>query len=270
MRFMSVVALAGVLACAYGQEQPVAISAEIQQLRKELAQTASERQKNREEAEKDAVAFKEYRDKMEKKVRAIRTESDSVQREITVLGKRIDSLTALIGVAQSQRKQVELRQDQLRSRLSGSVERLSAWARPRLAPLVAAHAHTSMTLIKTELADKSIDNVEAVNRLAQVCNQLEDAAGSIQASQETSPAPEPRGTVYRLRIGHLFESVVDLKAQQCAVWDGNGADGAARWTLASDAAAQVYLAANIREGKALPSFVTIPLAVAADTARGAR
>ena len=95
----------------------------------------------------------------------------------------------------------------------------------------------------------------------------EEATGSIQVSQESSPIAEIRGMVYRLRIGTFFEAVVNVKGDECAVWYPSDTTG---WRTIKDVsiAGEIFKAANIREGKTMPSFVNLPLV--ADGAKGGK
>ena len=95
----------------------------------------------------------------------------------------------------------------------------------------------------------------------QILNKLDEASSGIQISQESSPVADIRGMVYRLRIGTIFEAVVDTKGEKCAVFTGWGDDGAPHWKNldSPDTAMMVLQAVNIREGKSLPAFVNLPL-----------
>ena len=82
-----------------------------------------------------------------------------------------------------------------------------------------------------------------------------------RSRRKARPVADIRGMVYRLRIGTIFEAVVDTKGEKCAVFSGWGDDGAPHWKdLDSPVLAQAVLqAVNIREGKSLPAFVNLPL-----------
>jgi hypothetical protein len=140
----------------------------------------------------------------------------------------------------------------------------------KLTPLIMAPTLSSLSLLINDLTSKSIDIVEGCSRLVQILAKLDEVSCGIQISQETSPAPDIRGMVYRLRIGTIFEAVVDTKGEKSALFSGWGQDGAPHWkNLESPVIAMAILqAVNIREGKSLPAFVNLPLAVDAAADKG--
>ena len=150
----------------------------------------------------------------------------------------------------------------MREKLAGSCDEIIASLKGT-PPMVRQNLIASAALLKNELRNKSIDNVEALNRMQQIMNRAEEVTGSIQVSQESSPITEIRGTVYRLRIGAFFEAIVNLKGEECAVWYGSDSLG---WRTINDPAiaAELFKAANIREGKSMPAFVNLPLVAEAE------
>jgi len=58
---------------------------------------------------------------------------------------------------------------------------------------------SSLALVKSDLAAKTIECAEGFARLAQIVGLMRDATASIQTSSETSPVPDIRGLVARLR-----------------------------------------------------------------------
>jgi hypothetical protein len=131
----------------------------------------------------------------------------------------------------------------------------------RLLPPVTADAKVNaLAFLQSELTTKNIDNVEGIQRFFQIVNDLEELTGSIQIASGPSPVPELRGTVYRLRIGTLFEAAVDAQGNNYALWAGVDSTGGTVWTTGSEnaVAAGILNAINIREGKSLPSLVELP------------
>ena len=225
-------------------------------------QLQTERQKNKLDRIKDLTDFKEYSKRTAERLAALRSETGSINQQTADQQRRYDSLAALINYADAQIKQVDMCEDAMREKLAGSCDQLIANCQG-LPPMVRQNLVASSALLKNELRNKNVDNVEAFNRMQQIMVRAEEATGSIQVSQESSPITEIRGTVYRLRIGAFFEAVVNLKGEECAVWYGAGNP---EWKVIKDpgVAAEILKAANIREGKALPSFVKLPLAADAE------
>ena len=235
---------------------------EIKRARKELMQLQTERQKNKMERIKDLNEFQDYVKRTTERLAAVKNETATINQQITVQRRKTDSLAALINNANAQAKQAEMCQDAMREKLAVSCDQIIANLQS-VPPMVRQNLIASAALLKNELRNKSIDNVEALNRMQQIMIRAEEVTGSIQVSQESSPITEIRGTVYRLRIGAFFEAVVNLKGEECAVWYGSAGPG---WKTIKDPAiaSEVLKAANIREGKSLPAFVKLPLVAEAE------
>jgi hypothetical protein len=251
-------------------DQPVVdVDAEINRIRRELSQVQAERLRNRQEAEKDKQDFKKYTERTAARVAQIKIETDSIKMEISRFTAVSDSLAAQINQTQTERRQVELHQNFLGDRLIMSCDTVTAHAQ-RLSPMVRGEILSSLALLKSELTAQSVDNTEAASRLAQIMLQMDEITGSIQVVQEVSPLPDIRGTVYRIRYGGLFEAIVDVKGEQCAVWTEYAADGSPRWKTVADraVATEMLKAAEVREGKALPGFVKLPLVADSDKRGG--
>jgi hypothetical protein len=232
---------------------------EIKRLRKELMQLQTEREKNKSDKEKDQTEFKEYGKRTAERLAAVKSETNSINQQTMVQKRRNDSLAALVNWANARTKQAEMCQDAMREKLVVSCDQIIANLQ-NIPPMVQQNLIASTALLKNELRNKSVDNVEVFNRMQQIMIRAEEVTGSIQVSQESSPITEIRGTVYRLRIGTFFEAVANLKGDECAVWYGSG------WKTIKDpaVAAQICKAANIREGKSLPAFVKLPLVADAE------
>jgi hypothetical protein len=230
---------------------------EIKRARKELMQLQTERGKNKLDMTKDQSDFNEYTKRTAERLAAVKNETASISQQIDVQQRRNDSLAALINSATARAKQMEMCQDAMREKLANSCDQIIANCQS-IPPMVRQNLIASAALLKNELRNKNVDNVEAFNRLQQIMIRAEEVTGSIQVSQESSPIPEIRGTVYRLRIGAFFEAVVNLKGEECAVWYGSDSQG---WKTIKDPAiaSELLKAANIREGKSLPAFVKLPL-----------
>jgi chromosome segregation ATPase len=230
---------------------------EIQRARKELVQLQTERKKNRLDMDRDEKKFKEYTKRTAERLAGVKNETDSINQQITVQKQRNDSLAALINYANSQVSQFDMSQEAMRKKLLASCDRVSAGLKG-LPPMVRQNLVASSALLKNELRNKSVGNVEAINRMQQIMTRGEECTGSIQVSQESSPITGIRGQVYRLRVGTFFEAVVNMKGDECAVWYASDSTG---WKTMKDlsTAAEIFKAATIREGKSMPAFVTLPL-----------
>jgi hypothetical protein len=78
----------------------------------------------------------------------------------------------------------------------------------------------------------------------------------VQVAEGISPVKQISGTVYRLRIGSVFEAVVDSRGEKAFYREEN------EWKPVEDpaAAATLLKAVKIREGKTVPVLVNLPFA----------
>jgi hypothetical protein len=256
---------------AFAQAAPPSIDDEIARLRKELVQTQIDCDRTGQEIEKDKKDFEAYRTRTSQRMAQTQRQLDTLKSEITVQSRDNDALASQISGVIAQRREIELSQDEFRQRLIDNCNNMQPVVR-KLPPLVMAPTLSALSLLINDLTTKSTDIVDGCSRIVQILSKLDEVSAGLQISQENSPAPDIRGMVYRLRMGTIFEAVVDTKGEKSAVFAGWGADGAPRWrNLESTASAAAILeAVNIREGRALPSFVNLPLTAgaSADTTTG--
>lgn len=233
---------------------------EIKRVRKELMQVQEERQLVKDDATKDKADFEVYRKRILERMRALRLETDSIQKSIRIYSSTLDSLDALVNAEKNNIHRYELQQTDFRTILISACDTIKTRAQA-LPPTVSDKISAATTLLHDELASKSVDNIEAVHRLFQILKDLHEQAAVIQIVQGASPLPEIRGTTYQLRLGLLFEAVVNAQGTQAALWTGYDQNGTPQWESISDVlvAQQMLKAVNVREGKSLPSLVQLPL-----------
>jgi hypothetical protein len=262
MRFSAVLAGCAFAVVVSAQTAPPSIDDDIARLRKELIQSQVDAERVGQEMEKDKQDFAAYRTRTAQHLAQTQSQLDTLKSETIVQSRADDALAAQISGVLAQRHEIELSQDEFRQKLISFCNNVQP-AVKRLPPLIMAPTLSGLSLLINDLTTKSVDIVEGCTRLVQILNKLDEASAGIQVSQESSPAPDIPGMVYRLRIGTIFEAVVDTKGEKCAVFTGWGGDGAPHWkNLNSPGIAMMVLqAVNIREGKSLPSFVNLPLGV---------
>lgn len=239
--------------------ESVDLDEEIRRIRKELASVSSQRQAVKQETASDSKDQASYKAKFENRLRTATAEADSIWELIQQHHQRNDSLSAVVTSLQSSQKQYDLLQENFRLRLIAACDQISRLA-SNIPPMSSKSISNPAALLKSELASRNIDNVEGLQRLIQIFNSHEELTASIQIFQGISPVPEIPGTVYRLRIGCLFEAAVQATGNRYALWNGVDSTGKEIWLTRSDpeGASQILNAINIREGKALPSFARIP------------
>ena len=235
-------------------------ASEIKRLRKELMQVQEERTTVAEEKGKDAEDFQAYRKTMLRRMRHMRLEIDSLQGVHRDYRSMSDSLSALINAEKSRKKQLELTQEAYRGDLLRACDRALETA-AELPPGVASKNRSALALLKNELNAKSVNTIEATNRFFRIWRNMDGASASIQIAQGTSPVPQIRGTAYTLRLGTIFEAVVNAKGTRAAIWEGWTDEETPEWKFVEDPAiaAEILKAVNVREGKALPELVEMPL-----------
>jgi uncharacterized membrane-anchored protein YhcB (DUF1043 family) len=264
---LAAMACGAILCTASAQTAPPSIDDEIARLRKELIQTQVDCDRTSQEIEKDKKDFEAYRTRTSQRMAQTQGQLDTLKSEIGVQSHGNDALAAQIGGVIAQRREIELSQDEFRQKLVDICNSMQPVVK-KLPPLIMAPTLSGLSLLINDLTTKSTDIVDGCSRMVQILNKLDEASAGLQISQENSPVPDIRGMVYRLRIGTIFESVVDTKGEKSAVFTGWGADGAPRWKVLESASASLALleAVNIREGRALPAFVNLPLASGAGAA----
>lgn len=250
----------GVSAAGEASDQTIDVDNEIHRLQKEVRQIQTQRQNNTHEMETEKADFTAYRAHTAKRLAAARMDVDSLKRETERIQRRSDSLAALIQSAQYGKHEIELSREALRNRVLKSCDVLDAQA-CLLAPQTQGQIRSSLSLVKNDLASKTIECPEAFSRLAQIISLMRDATGSIQTSSENSPIADIRGTVSRLRVGCVMEAIAGSKGEACYLWVGNNSDGTPLWKPSDDKSmgAEIVHAVAVREGKALPVLVNLPL-----------
>ncbi|MBD3322645.1 MAG: DUF3450 family protein [Chitinivibrionales bacterium] len=256
-RWIQLILISGIMA-SYGAGE-YNIDEEIGRIRKELKQVQSERERVKEEAQKDRKDFARYVERQQKRFAAIKTETDSIKSQTRKHQNTSDSLAAHIATLQDSKRQYEFRQDRFRNRLIKGCDRFLEIA-GSMPPMASKTLSSSLSYLRSELVSKAIDNVEGINRLAQIVKDLNEATMSIQIMQGRPPVTELQGTCSSLRIGGIFQASADAKETYAAIWTGYDDEGNPLWKVVKnpEIAANIRLAVNIREGKALPDFVALP------------
>ncbi len=242
----------------YAQEQ-IDIENEITRKKRELKRLKKEREKVRQLTVQDKEEFLDYESRTKQRFSALTSETQSTKKEAVVHQKKSDSLGAVLTTVKASQKEYDLKQQGTRNRLIALCEKAMK-STTYLIPSLSKKAYDALNFLKSELVAGSIDNSEGIHRLIRILNDTEVQLMEIQISQGASPVPEISGSIYRLRIGGVFEAVVNSKGDKSALWTG-GPDG--EWQPVKDAAvsADILQAIHIREGKTLPNLVKLPFAV---------
>ena len=236
------------------------IDKEISRFRKELSSVNAQRKTVRDETVKDQKEYAVYTTRTKKRLETIRSEIDSIQKDILFQKVINDSLTSAIATLRNSGHQTELLQNNFRERLIAGCEKYKTATR-KFSPMITKTVNASLSFLKSELVSKNIDNIEGIQRLTVIIKDIEEAAGSIQIVQGASPVSEIRGTTYQIRMGMLFEAVVNTDGTLYALWRGYEPDGKVIWQMGKDPAIaeELLKCVNVREGKTLPAFIELPL-----------
>jgi hypothetical protein len=253
-------AVTGIFSIPFAQGE-YDIDKEIVSLRKELSTIATQRKTQKEEVLKDKKEFAAYVDRTKKRKEVLLNESDSVQNAIKAQGIVNDSLRVVIDALQNTKRQADLQQGAFREKCVSVCDEFLKVVKT-LPPMVQKSFEASLSLLKSELIPNDVENSEAVQRLTQILRDIDEATTAIQFVQGVSPVPEIRGTAYRIRIGMLFEAVVNMDGTACAIWNGYDSAGKELWRNGNDhiLAEQLLKCVNVREAKALPEFIQLPVA----------
>jgi hypothetical protein len=232
------------------------MEAEAARVKKEITRIQSERAKVREETARDAAEFSEYRQRSGAQRAALAAENDSVRAQTALAGRQSDSLGAMLSELEAEKREIVHRQKSLGDGLASICDRLVSFC-DTLPPSVSVQSAAALTFLKSEITSGTVDNIEAVHRLLTVCDDIGKQLLDIQVLQGPSPVAQIRGTCSRIRIGGVFEAVVDAGEQKCAIWSGGAPDA---WQVIDDAgtASRILGAVNVREGKQLPDLVELP------------
>ncbi len=231
--------------------------AEINRLKKEMAQLRIERQRVKETVAREKKEFAEYRERTALRKAAAAAEIDSIRRLAGSLERNRDSLEALIETLNANKKNAELSRARFRDRLIASCKTLHN-AALRFPPSVSRQSIGALTFLINDCTAGNIDAIEGLQRLVQIIRNLEEAGQTIQTGQVASEVPQIRGAVSMLRIGAVFEAVIDEDGKKAAVWQSGDFIRPAWTPVDAQDAAMIFKAIAIRENKAMPSFVPLP------------
>ncbi len=235
------------------------ISSEIKRVRKELSQVQEERERVKNETQKDKKKFKGYRERTIKRMRVMRNEKDSIDNLVKTFEIKKDSLSSVIQGVEANIKEYKIVQDRLNQLLISATARLRETAE-QFPPSISEKITSALILLNDELKNSAVGNVDAIGRLFTIVRDMSSTTSTIQIAQGSSPSPELRGMCYRIRIGTIYEAVVNTKGTRALLWNVHNKDNSDEWIVIKDApqASKIIKAVNVREGKSLPELVTLP------------
>ena len=230
------------------------VDEEMVRIKKELEKVEAERKAVKSEVAQDKTELAAYRERNARRVAMLKTQIDSLQTQVKAVKTVHDSLDREYSAISVKTRQQELLQKTLRETILKSAHSLMQEA-GSVPPIALEQIQGSLGYLISEITAGSIDNTEAFYRLVQIVHDMLSISKEIQVVESTSPIPNIHGTIYRLRIGMVFEAIVDSRGEKAFLWNGTG-----EWEAVSDPAitASLFKAVRIREGKTVPVLVELP------------
>jgi hypothetical protein len=263
------ITLTGIGHSARGAEIPN-YDPDISRLRKEIAQVRMERQRVREDILRDKSEQTAYQERTASRSAAYAAETDSIHRLVSSIEHKKDSLDAFIADIRLKQKNLDLLKSRFRDHIATACKKLID-AIKLYPPALSRPAVTALTFLLNDCTTKDIDNIEALQRFVQILRNLDESTLSIQTGQETSPLPAIKGSVSMLRIGAVFEALVDEDVKNAVIWQG-GDSLAGGWRAISDGetASMISKAIAVRESKSLPEFIPLQWGMAPTSKEAAK
>jgi hypothetical protein len=235
------------------------VDREIARLKKEVNRVQAQRNDEAQQAKKERLEFKKYGERIAERTAAITRQTDSLSAEVRKANLHNDSIRSLLSVVASRIREQELQRQRLREVILRAAHSLESEI-ARCSPLVGEQYEGPINYLISEIEAGSVDHTEALYRLMRIVGDVRTAAQEVQVVETASPVPQLRGTVYRLRIGSVFEAVVDVQGAKAFIWNGKAENDDDRWIAAAlqEDVASIFTAVRIREGKTVPELVRLP------------
>lgn len=234
----------------------IEVDNELRRVKREIKRIKQERLKVKKEALQDKKEFASYMARTKERKQNIISETDSVRKEIVQFQKKSSTLGSRLNSLTSQQKNYDYKQKHLKEQLMKICDRAITTAKGTL-PSLQKKSIDALKYLQSELAVGTVDNTEAIHRLVQILESQEQQLMDISVAQAPSPITDIHGSVFYLRLGGVFEAIVDTKGKKSAIWDGS------KWDFINDpvVSGEILRATQIRTGKTLPDFVKLPYSV---------
>ncbi len=241
--------------CSWALEE-YELDNEINKTLLEIEKARAEQKRTREAIHEDKVDQKQYRKRTDGRMKEIQARTDSIKSQIDEIYSSNDSLQAHYSALETKENEIRFLGNRLRKVLIIVCDSLSGQL-SKLPPSAGDASLDAVKFLRSELIGKSIDNVEAMQRLFTIFEEVEDEMMNVAIHHGPSPVTYINGMVNRVRIGGVFEAAVGRNGQRVAVWDLEKG----KWAGYENPqlAAQLRKAVAIREGKEVPEIISLPL-----------
>lgn len=234
---------------------------EITRIKKEIERVTAQRKEESSLAKKEQTEFDAYQKRTVEKRLSLTHQTDSMRTATATIHATNDSLSARLHAIELQIREQDLQQERIRESIAGAVSTIAS-AVAALPPLIAEQYRSPLEYLGSELSGKSVESTEALFRLVRIVQDVRTLSQDIQVVEGSSPVAALRGAVYRLRIGALFEAVVDQQGSRAFIWSRDVSKVQSEQYVAVDdpeVAGAILSAVKIREGKSIPELVRLPL-----------
>lgn len=250
-------------------QPPDEVAREIARLKTEIERVRSEREDQAAQMRRDRTESEEYGKRNAERKASLRRQIDSTHEQARLSKLKNDSLQADISAIQARIRESQL----LETEISGVILRASELLLGQISsftPLVREQYEGAIKYLVADIRAGSVENTEALFRFMRIVQDVRTVSQEIQVVEGSSVVEQIRGVAYRLRVGGVFEAVVDDAGERAFVWTPAAEGDSARWVAVDNVAAakSIRSAIMMREGKTVPQLVELPLGVAAPLSKG--
>ena len=241
----------------FAQEE-VELENRLRQANKDIEQLEKERAKVRQATQEDYQQFKEYQQRARQQFGSLKKKNDSLNQIAAKLRSRNAGLGSNISGIKSRQREYDINQEKVRAKMEQLCDTLLRVTEV-LSPMLSEKQASTIKFLKSEIHAATSDNLESMSRLFSILTELENRLMDIEVDQGASPLPNITGVVQKLRIGGIFEAVVNENGTQSALWNFQER----KWELVedNDTSTRIRKAISIRTGKTVPELVSLPMSL---------
>jgi molecular chaperone GrpE (heat shock protein) len=243
---------------ARNKEEKEALRKEIAELKTKIQSVKSDIEYVNGKIVEDKKAFVRYGKHASKNQKGLLAERDSLKKDYRSLSQQTEALARRAQQVKHQQREYDLMHEALSKTLMAACDEILATLE-QFPPTHVEKPRDAVAFLRSEINAKSVDNMEAMERLWQVLGSLDDAGLRVDVFSGPSPDPAFSGNVDFIRLGHAYLACINGDGDWGAVWVP-GADSAGTWQPVREETDLMALkkTAKIRQGKAVPSIARLP------------
>jgi chromosome segregation ATPase len=240
------------------------VDKEIARLKKEIEKVETQRKEEAKEIQKEMAEFEAYNQRHRQKIEGIKKQTDSLKTLLKEFSLKNDSLNQEISSTNLKIKEYDLQKENIKNSLLKSIKDIISQL-DNFPPILQEQYKGSLKYLYSELESGNSELSEALYRLTKIAGEIRTASQEIQVVESSSPISQVKGSVYRLRIGGIFEAVIEKEGKEAFVWNSYYK----KWSPVDQASIEALIkAVKIKEGKIVPELVNLPLGELASEKRG--